>query len=160
MEDKPQPPDNTNGASSAGGAGQPALQDGPQTAVLQDPDRQFDVEISNILRGGVTLATLVVTAGNMLHLSHHFSERPQYHYFHGQPESLTTIQGIIGLVIAGHGSGIMQTGVVLLLLTPIIRVAFSLVAFLKQRDWIYVAVALIVLTVLLYSLFGGKGGGA
>jgi uncharacterized membrane protein len=43
----------------------------------------------------------------------------------------------------------------LLIATPVVRVAFSVVAFGMQRDRIYVPVTLIVLSILLYSLFGG-----
>jgi uncharacterized membrane protein len=35
-------------------------------------------------------------------------------------------------------------------------VAFSAFAFLRQRDWLYVVVTSIVLTVLLYSLAAGR----
>ena len=49
----------------------------------------------------------------------------------------------------------IQLGLLVLIATPIARVAFSLVAFALQRDRIYVIVTLIVLAVLLYSLTGG-----
>jgi uncharacterized membrane protein len=43
-------------------------------------------------------------------------------------------------------------GLVMLLLTPIARVAFGLVAFALQRDWMYVVFTSIVLGLLIYSL--------
>ena len=43
----------------------------------------------------------------------------------------------------------------LLLATPVARVAFSVVAFALQRDRLYVAVTLVVLGILLYSIVGG-----
>jgi uncharacterized membrane protein len=42
----------------------------------------------------------------------------------------------------------------LLILTPVARVAFSVAAFALERDWTYVAITLIVLAVLIYSLAG------
>jgi len=45
-----------------------------------------------------------------------------------------------------------------LIATPVARVAFSVVAFLMQRDRTYVAITLIVLAVLLFSLGGRMGG--
>jgi uncharacterized membrane protein YfcA len=49
-------------------------------------------------------------------------------------------------------------GLVLLVLlaTPVARVGFSAFAFLRQHDWLYVLVTLIVLAVLAYSLFSGS----
>jgi hypothetical protein len=49
-----------------------------------------------------------------------------------------------------------QHGLLLLIATPVARVAFSLVAFARQRDAIYVIVTSIVLAVLVYSLAGGR----
>jgi uncharacterized membrane protein len=43
----------------------------------------------------------------------------------------------------------------LLVATPVARVAFSAFAFAQQRDHIYVIVTLSVLAVLVYSLVGG-----
>ena len=42
----------------------------------------------------------------------------------------------------------------LLILTPVARVAFSVAAFALERDWTYVAITLIVLAILVYSLTG------
>jgi uncharacterized membrane protein len=47
-----------------------------------------------------------------------------------------------------------MAGLVLLILTPVARVVFSLAAFGLERDWTYVAIACIVLALLTYSLFG------
>jgi uncharacterized membrane protein len=59
--------------------------------------------------------------------------------------------------LALHGRGLIQLGLLILIATPIARVAFSVVAFLYQRDWTYVVVTLIVLGLLVYSLLGGHG---
>ena len=40
--------------------------------------------------------------------------------------------------------------------TPLVRVAFAVVAFALQRDRTYVTVTLIVLSLLLYSLLGAS----
>ena len=45
---------------------------------------------------------------------------------------------------------------ILLILTPVARVAFSVYAFGLQRDWVYVVITLIVLGVLVFSLAGGR----
>ena len=57
--------------------------------------------------------------------------------------------------LALQGRGVIQGGVLLLTATPIARVLLALVAFAWQRDRQSVLVALLVLTVLLYSLTGG-----
>jgi uncharacterized membrane protein len=77
--------------------------------------------------------------------------------FQGEPEELRTVPGIIHEALALHGRGLIQFGLLILIATPIARVAFSVVAFLYQRDWIYVAVTVVVLGLLVYSLLGGGG---
>jgi uncharacterized membrane protein len=55
--------------------------------------------------------------------------------------------------LLGSGRGWIQLGLLLLIATPVARVAFSVYAFARQRDFLYVGVTLIVLTVLLFGLF-------
>ena len=47
---------------------------------------------------------------------------------------------------------VIQLGLLLLIATPVARVAFSVFAFAKQRDWTFVVITLIVLGLLLYGL--------
>jgi uncharacterized membrane protein len=60
--------------------------------------------------------------------------------------------------LAFQGGGLIQLGLLVLIATPVARVAFSFFAFLYERDWTYVFVTVLVLGLLLYSLFGGHGG--
>ena len=58
---------------------------------------------------------------------------------------------------AGKPYAVIGLGMLLLILTPIVRVALSVLFFLTQRDWLYVATSLFVLAVLSLSLFSGIG---
>jgi uncharacterized membrane protein len=46
----------------------------------------------------------------------------------------------------------MQLGLLLLIATPIARVAFSIFAFALERDWLYVGLTTVVFAVLLFSI--------
>jgi uncharacterized membrane protein len=48
--------------------------------------------------------------------------------------------------------GLIQFGLLLLIATPAARVVFSVAGFAIERDWMYVAITLLVLLTLLYSL--------
>jgi len=117
-------------------------------------DQQMDVVISVILRAGVIISSLIVLAGGILYLHHYGFGQPDYRVFHGEPTDLSKIPGIIRDAVAWRPRGIIQFGVLLLIATPIVRVTFTIIAFALQRDRVYVAVTLIVLAVLLYSLVG------
>ena len=118
-------------------------------------DEQVEGIVGNLLRGGVIAAAGVVLAGGILYLSRYGANLPDYSAFHGVPVEFRSVDGIIKAAFALRGRGLIQLGLLLLIATPVARVAFSIFAFAMERDRIYVVVALIVLGVLLYSLAGG-----
>jgi len=118
-------------------------------------DRQVEQAIANLLRAGVLLAALVVLSGGVLYLVHHGASPVNYHSFRGEPADLRHPALVIHAALSGRADAIIQLGLLLLILTPVARVAFSVVAFAMERDYMYVVMTLIVLAVLLYSLLAG-----
>ena len=115
-------------------------------------DEQLDNMLSVLLRTGVFLAAGVVLLGGVALLLRHAGALPHYGVFHGEPANLRQVGLLFQGVSALRARAIIQLGVLLLVLTPIARVAFSAVAFARQRDAFFVAVTLFVLGVLLYIL--------
>ena len=120
-------------------------------------EKRMDEIMGRLLRTGVILAAVVVLAGGALYLARHPEPVTDYRVFSGEPEELRTVSGILHGALALRGRGLIQLGLLILIATPIARVAFSVVAFLYQRDWTYVAVTVMVLGLLVYSLLGGGG---
>jgi len=118
-------------------------------------DQRVEQAIGNLLRLGLIVATLVVICGAVIYLVRHGGDHPSYRTFRGEPADLRGIAGIWRDAEAFSGRGLIQLGLLLLLATPVVRVAFSIVAFALQRDRLYVAVTTVVLGVLLYSIVGG-----
>ncbi len=119
-------------------------------------DQQVETIIGNVLRGGVLLAAVVVFTGGVFFLFRYGPAYPDYRIFRGEPTDLRTVHGILIDALSFHSRGLVQLGLLLLIATPVARVAFSLFAFLRQGDRTYVIVTLLVLTILLYSLLGGR----
>ncbi len=115
-------------------------------------DRQVEEIIGNLLRIGVLISAVLVLAGGIFFLAVNGGAHPSYHAFRGEPADLRSVPSIFKDAAALNSRGVIQLGILLLILTPIARVAFSVVAFLLERDYLYVAVTLIVLGLLLYSL--------
>ncbi len=122
-------------------------------------DVRVEAAISRILRAGLGLAAALVVAGGATYLVRHGAEAPHYRVFVGEPADLTSATAIVQDALAGSGRGIIQLGLLVLLATPVARVAFSVVAFGLEGDRFYVGVTLIVLAVLAYSLLGGPAAG-
>ena len=116
--------------------------------------------ISVLLRAGVLLSGAVVLAGGLYYLARHGSQTADYHTFRGQPSIDRFVSEIVKGAIALRARSIIQTGILLLIATPIARVAFSLVGFALEGDRKYVVITAIVLCVLLYSLISGAVGAA
>jgi uncharacterized membrane protein len=119
-------------------------------------NQQVETIIANLLRGGVMLAAAVVFTGGVFFLFRYGQAYPDYRIFRGEPTDLRTVSGIVADALSFHSRGLIQLGLLLLIATPVARVAFSILAFLRQGDRTYVAVTLLVLAILLYSLLGGR----
>jgi uncharacterized membrane protein len=117
-------------------------------------DDRVDRLLAAVLRWGVLLSSLLVLAGGTVYLVRHGAEPPVYSPFRGEPGDLRSVSGILADAASGRGRGLIQLGVLLLMATPVMRVLMSVVVFVLQRDRLYVAMTLLVLLILLYSLFG------
>jgi uncharacterized membrane protein len=117
-------------------------------------DQRFEELIANLLRTGVSLSATVVLIGAIIYLARHGFAPADYRVFHGEPDELKSVHGIVGNAFHLHGRGLIQLGLLLLIATPVARVTFSVFGFARERDRMYVGFTLIVLVVLLYSLFG------
>ncbi|HLW83099.1 MAG TPA: DUF1634 domain-containing protein [Candidatus Acidoferrales bacterium] len=116
-------------------------------------DERMDQIISVLLRTGVLLASAVVFVGGILYLVHHRGVRPEYHTFRAEPPDYREFRGIFKGLFSLEGRNWIQFGLVLLVATPVARVAFSVFAFYKERDRMYVSLTLVVLSVLVFSFF-------
>lgn len=115
-------------------------------------DERVEEIVGSLLRFGVMLAAMVVFIGGVLYLLSYGAASPHYSGFQGEPSDLRSITGIISDALSLRSRGLIQLGLLLLMATPVARVAFLTFAFARQRDRIYMIMALIVLALLLYSL--------
>lgn len=115
---------------------------------------KFEVALGNLLRTGVLIAAGVVLLGAGLYLAASANVHPDYHKFQSEPANLKSVHQVVYGSAALRPASVLQLGLILLILTPIARVLFSVFVFLKQRDWMYTFFTLIVLGILCYSLLG------
>ena len=117
-------------------------------------DEHVELFVGNLLRWGVILAASVTALGGLIFLFAHGGRKADYSVFHGQPDALKSVSQVALNAYHLQPEALIQLGLLLLIATPIARVALSLLAFFKQHDRMYILVTAIVLAVLLYSLFG------
>ena len=113
--------------------------------------RKTELIISGVLRGGVLLSVAIILGGAAW-------------FFY-----LTSIGGLVHpsfpdtLPAVWHGllaldpPSIIVVGLLVLLATPVMRVAVSIIAFALEEDRTYVTITTPVLAILLFSIFGIGG---
>jgi len=119
--------------------------------------------ISNLLRTGVFSSAALVLLGTIVtflrHPAYMRSVDQQHQLTDGRISFPTTLPAIVqGL---GHldGNAVVMAGLLVLIATPILRVAISIVAFLQMRDRVFAAITTLVLLLLVASLSLGRAGG-
>jgi uncharacterized membrane protein len=117
-------------------------------------DQKIEQIIGILLRVGVSVSAALVFAAGIAYLWQNHAVRVSYHQFHRETAALTSVGGVIRGAARLDPLALMQLGLLILIATPVARVLFAAFAFALERDWLYVVVSLIVLTVLLATLTG------
>ncbi|MEW6093952.1 MAG: DUF1634 domain-containing protein [Chloroflexota bacterium] len=122
--------------------------------------RRVELLISNLLRTGVIASLTIILIGTILSFVHH----PSYVTSSAELQRLTqagaafpyTWRDVLAGVQDLRGQAIVIVGLLMLIATPIARVAVSILAFIYQRDRVYTLITLAVLCLLLLSFVLGK----
>jgi uncharacterized membrane protein len=124
--------------------------------------RKVELLISHLLRIGVVSSLTVVVIGLIVCFVHH----PDYLRSDQMQQAISpahatwhSLRGLFDGLLHLRGEAIIMTGLLLLIATPVMRVAVSIVAFIVERDSIFVAVTSFVLLMLILSFALGKAGG-
>lgn len=130
------------------------MNDTPTLTTRSWTDQRIENIIGNLLRTGVLISACVVLIGSVVYLARHGWEHADFRVFRGEPTELKSLSGILHSAFTFHGRGIIQLGLLLLIATPVARVAFAIWGFAEEHDRMYVIFTVIVLVILLYSLIG------
>jgi uncharacterized membrane protein len=123
----------------------------PESQHSHFDDRRMEVVMGRLLQVGVLLASFVMLIGGILYIQAHHGEMPNYRVFSSEPQRLRHFGGVMGGIKVGDSAAIIQLAVLLLIATPVARVVFALIAFLIERDKLYMVISSAVLAVLLYG---------
>jgi uncharacterized membrane protein len=125
------------------------------SGATHETDQKIEMFLGQLLRVGVALAALVVIIGGAMYLrTAATGPVPDYKVFHGQPMQLTSARETIQGSADFQPLAIIQVGLLLLIATPVARVAFSIIGFAIERDGLYIGVTIVVLVLLILSITG------
>jgi uncharacterized membrane protein len=120
---------------------------------MNDADLKMEMSISRMLGTGVSLAAAIVLLGGLLYLLQAHGAAPDYRHFHGLSNPASHIAPVMDGVRRLDSRSIIRLGILVLIATPMLRVAYCVYGFAAQKDKIYVVISTIVLAVLLFSFF-------
>jgi uncharacterized membrane protein len=125
-------------------------------------ERDMELFIGKLLRYGVMLACGITLFGGLVYLiqnhgcsMEHYKPTPDGQPFPGVAHYLRELSTIFPRLSDFDGAAIIQLGVCVLIATPIFRVAFSVIAFLIEKDYLYVVITLIVLAIIMANILLG-----
>jgi uncharacterized membrane protein len=118
--------------------------------------------ISITLRAGVIVSLALILCGTLVTFTHH----PQYLASETDLARLTTPGAAFPHTLADlaagladfRGQAIVVAGLVVLIATPVMRVAISVLVFLADRDYAFVAITTTVFAILIASFLLGRSG--
>ncbi len=126
------------------------------SAEARRESRAVELVISGVLRYGVRLSFLLLLIGSILLFLEGGASL-------ALPTSPTAVPhdplAILAAVPSLNPRAIIDLGLMVLIVIPVVHVAVSAVAFLLEEDWIYTVVAVFVLGVLLASFLLGRTAG-
>lgn len=114
--------------------------------------------IGRVLRTGVWTSVAVVLLGGIIYLIHSGNDIAHYSKFTGEPDMTRSASGLINNIISLNGRSIIQAGLILLIATPILRVACSAMGFFLEKDHLYTGITVLVLVIILTSMLSGYAG--
>ena len=124
-------------------------------------EKDVELYIGKLLRYGVMLSCAITLFGGVIYLYQQQGTMPDYsptpsgEPFKGVTEYLRELKTILPRIAELDGAAIIQLGVIVLIATPVIRVAFSAIAFLIEKDYMYVTITLIVLAIIILNMIFG-----
>ncbi|KAF2326419.1 MULTISPECIES: DUF1634 domain-containing protein [Flavobacterium] len=119
-------------------------------------EKDFQTIIGNLLRYGVWISLSVAFIGGIVYLLHNGNQIEDYSVFKENDRNIfEVIAAVYNGAIQGNGESLIFTGIILLFLTPVLRVLLSLFSFLLEKDYLYVGITLIVILIIIISISFG-----
>jgi uncharacterized membrane protein len=121
-------------------------------------DTDMQLLLGRVLRAGTVISISIVFFGGILYLYRHGHSVANYKVFIGTPDFVHQAASLFSGAFSLKGQAIIQIGIILLIATPILRVIFSAIGFVFEKDHLYVGISLLVLFIIFMSMLSGHAG--
>ncbi|SHK56175.1 DUF1634 domain-containing protein [Epilithonimonas mollis] len=121
----------------------------------QFTDVDLNRSVGNLLRLGVILSVITSLIGFIKLFTEGFRMPKKYNLLEMGDSSEKVWGSFWDSLGKGEGMAIIQLGILLLIFTPLVRIIFALIGYLKEKDYTYVIISMIVLTIMIVSFLTG-----
>ena len=118
-------------------------------------DIDLNRSVGNLLRLGVLLSVITSLIGFIKLFLEGFEMPKKYKLLEMGSSSEKVWGQFWNSLMKGEGLAIIQLGILFLIFTPLVRIIFALIGYLKEKDYVYVVISLIVLAIMTVSFFTG-----
>lgn len=118
-------------------------------------DTDLNRSVGNLLRLGVILSVTTSLVGFVKLFMEGFQMPKKYRLLDMGESSEKVWSQFWTTLCKGEGMAIIQLGILLLIFTPLMRIIFALIGYLKEKDYVYVIISSIVLAIMAISFFTG-----
>lgn len=119
-------------------------------------DNDIQRLIGSVLRYGVWVALSVTLLGGLLLLIQDSDQVVEYNNFVGKEKNILHVMSdIFSGTRSLRGESIVFLGILLLFVTPVLRILLSLVSFLIEKDYLYVCITSLVILIIAISISFG-----
>lgn len=118
-------------------------------------DVDLNRSVGNLLRLGVILSVMISLVGFVKLFTEGFQMPRKYKLLEMGTSSEKVWSQFWETLYKGEGMAIIQLGILILIFTPLMRIIFALIGYLKEKDYLYVLISSIVLAIMAVSFFTG-----
>lgn len=118
-------------------------------------DVDLNRSVGNLLRLGVILSVITSLIGFVKLFMEGFVMPKKYKLLDMGTSSEKVWSHFWTTLMKGEGMAIIQLGILMLIFTPLMRIIFALIGYLKEKDYVYVVISSIVLAIMAVSFFTG-----
>ena len=118
-------------------------------------DEDLNRSVGNLLRLGVILSVITSLIGFIKLFMEGFKMPRKYKLLDMGTSSEKVWSHFWETLCKGEGMAIIQLGILMLIFTPLMRIIFALIGYLKEKDYTYVIISSIVLAIMAVSFFTG-----
>ena len=115
--------------------------------------KKTELIIGYLMRIGLFFSLGIILVGGIFYLFQQGTDVMHATQFRGEPAGLTSLYGVWHHMLVLSPLAIIQFGILILVLTQILRVAFTAFYFMELRDYFFTWISLFIFTVLTISFF-------